>query len=63
LTGTHIPQVIQDGFHNANRDNTHDLFATAIAAELCDDLLQGGVDHLHFYTLNRATLTPQAWST
>lgn len=55
--GTHIPQVIQDGFHNANRDNTHDLFATAIAAELCDDLLQGGVDHLHFYTLNRATLT------
>ncbi len=55
--GTHIPQVIADGFHNASRDGTEKLLATAVASELCDDLLQGGVDHLHFYTLNRAELS------
>lgn len=55
--GTAIPQVICDGFTNAQRDGTTDLFATAIAAELCDELISGGVDHLHFYTLNRAALT------
>ena len=55
--GTHIPQVIQDAFTNAARDGTTDLLATAIASELCDDLLQGGVEHLHFYTLNRPELT------
>ncbi len=55
--GTHIPQVIADGFRNAARDGTETLLATALAAELCDDLLQGGVEHLHFYTLNRGTMT------
>jgi methylenetetrahydrofolate reductase (NADPH) len=55
--GTHIPQVIADGFRNATRDGTETLLATALAAELCDDLLQGGVEHLHFYTLNRGTMT------
>lgn len=55
--GTHIPQVIRDGFDNATRDGTERLFATAIAAELCDELVQEGVERLHFYTLNRATLT------
>ena len=55
--GTHIPQVIQDAFTNATRDGTTDLLATALATELCDDLRQGGVDHLHFYTLNKPELT------
>lgn len=55
--GTQIPQVVQDAFANATRDGTTELLATAIATELCDDLLQGGVDHLHFYTLNRPELT------
>ncbi len=55
--GTAIPNVIADAFHNAARDGTEKLLATAVAAELCDDLLNGGVDHLHFYTLNRAELT------
>lgn len=55
--GTHIPQVIADGFRNATRDGTETLLATALAAELCDDLLQGGVEHLHFYTLNRGAMT------
>jgi len=55
--GTHVPPVIAQAFENASRDGTADLLATALAAELCDDLLQGGVEHLHFYTLNRPQLT------
>lgn len=55
--GTSIPQVITDAFTNATRDGNTDLLATALATELCDDLRQGGVDHLHFYTLNRPELT------
>ncbi|RYG89701.1 methylenetetrahydrofolate reductase [NAD(P)H] [Loktanella sp. IMCC34160] len=55
--GTSIPQVVEDAFTNATRDGTTELLATALATELCDDLLQGGVDHLHFYTLNRPELT------
>ena len=55
--GTHIPQVIHDAFGHAEKTGTSELLSTAIATELCDDLLQGGVDHLHFYTLNRPELT------
>ncbi len=55
--GTHIPQVIHDAFGHAEKTGTTELLSTAIATELCDDLLQGGVDHLHFYTLNRPELT------
>ncbi len=55
--GTHIPPLIADAFDNAMRDGTQDLLATALASELCDDLVQGGVDHLHFYTLNKPELT------
>ena len=55
--GTHIPQVIHDAFTNATRDGTTDLLATALATELCDELLRGGVDQLHFRTLNRPELT------
>ncbi len=57
MTGTSIPQLVSDAFDNATRDGTTDLLATAIATELCDNLLRGGVEHLHFYTLNRPELT------
>ncbi len=55
--GTSIPPTIAQAFDNATRDGTTDLLATAVATSLCDRLLQGGVDHLHFYTLNRPELT------
>lgn len=55
--GTHIPPVIRDAFDNAAQTGTSELLATAVATELCDDLLQGGVEHLHFYTLNRPELS------
>jgi len=55
--GTSIPKLVGDAFENAVRDGTADLLATALATELCDDLIRGGVDQLHFYTLNKPELT------
>lgn len=55
--GTKIPQWVIDAFETAERDGRSDLLATAICTELCDELIQGGVDKLHFYTLNRPELT------
>ena len=55
--GTPIPQWVGDAFEKALRDNRQDLLATAICTELCSDLIDGGVDRLHFYTLNRPELT------
>ena len=55
--GTAIPASTAQAFENATRDGTTDLLATAVATSLCDRLLQGGVEHLHFYTLNRPELT------
>lgn len=55
--GTAIPAWVEDAFEKASRDGREDLLATAICAELCSDLIDGGVDSLHFYTLNRPELT------
>ncbi|MDP4991540.1 MAG: methylenetetrahydrofolate reductase [NAD(P)H] [Marivita lacus] len=55
--GTQIPSWVVDAFEKAERDGREDLLATAICAELCSDLIDGGVDTLHFYTLNRPELT------
>ncbi len=55
--GTHIPDWIEQAFEKAIRDDREDLLATALCTELCSDLIEGGVDKLHFYTLNRPELT------
>jgi methylenetetrahydrofolate reductase (NADPH) len=55
--GAPIPAVLAQAFDNANRDSCHDLLAVAHASELCSELVDGGVDHLHFYTLNKPALT------
>lgn len=55
--GTHIPAWVEDAFGNARNKDEEDLLATALCAELCSDLIAGGVDKLHFYTLNRPELT------
>lgn len=55
--GARIPQWVADAFDKAERDGREDLLATAICAELCSDLIEGGADRLHFYTLNRPELT------
>jgi len=55
--GTSIPAWLEDAFAKATRDDRETLLATAVATELCSDLIAGGVEHLHFYTLNRPELT------
>lgn len=55
--GTKIPAWVIDAFDAAERDGRQDLLATSLCAELCSDLLDGGVEQLHFYTLNRPELT------
>jgi len=55
--GTVIPAWVDDAFNTAIRDNREDLLATAICTELCSELLDGGVEKLHFYTMNRPELT------
>ncbi|WP_417728395.1 methylenetetrahydrofolate reductase [NAD(P)H] [Roseovarius sp.] len=55
--GTQIPAWLDEAFDKAIRDNRQDLLATALATELCSDLIEGGAEDLHFYTLNRPELT------
>jgi methylenetetrahydrofolate reductase (NADH) len=55
--GTVIPTWLDDAFDKAVRDDRQDLLATAICSELCSELLEEGVQKLHFYTLNRPELT------
>ncbi len=55
--GTTLPKWLDDAFIAAQRDNRTDLLSTAVCTELCSDLIDGGVEDLHFYTLNRPELT------
>lgn len=55
--GTQIPAWVSEAFDKAERDGRTDLLATALCTELCDTLIEGGVERLHFYTLNRPELT------
>ncbi|MGB7318674.1 MAG: methylenetetrahydrofolate reductase [NAD(P)H] [Planktotalea sp.] len=55
--GTPVPTWLDDAFEKAERDGRSDLLATALCTELCSELMAGGVDALHFYTLNRPELT------
>jgi methylenetetrahydrofolate reductase (NADPH) len=55
--GTSIPPTTALAFENAERNGTTELLALATATSLCDRLVQGGVEHLHFYTLNKPGLT------
>ena len=53
----HVPAWLADAFEIAVRDDRHDLLAISVCTELCSDLLDGGVENLHFYTLNKPNLT------
>ncbi|WP_397543326.1 methylenetetrahydrofolate reductase [NAD(P)H] [Roseovarius salis] len=57
--GTRIPGWLESAFDRAVRDGEGraELLAVAQATELCSKLVEEGVDHLHFYTLNRPELT------
>ncbi|MDQ2093683.1 methylenetetrahydrofolate reductase [NAD(P)H] [Rhodalgimonas zhirmunskyi] len=55
--GTDVPAWLDDAFETATRDGREDLLATALCTEMCSDLIDEGVDALHFYTLNKPELT------
>ena len=57
-TGASVPQWLAKRFEGLENDpETHRLVAAAIAAEQVNDLHGRGVDHFHFYTMNRANLS------
>ncbi|MCT4682725.1 MAG: methylenetetrahydrofolate reductase [NAD(P)H] [Roseicyclus sp.] len=55
--GTIIPAWLNEAYDKAARDGREKLLSTALATELCTDLIDGGVEDLHFYTLNSPDLT------
>lgn len=55
--GTTVPAKLDEAFQIAKRDGREELLALAQCTALCDKLIQGGVEDLHFYTLNRPKLT------
>lgn len=55
--GTSVPAHLEAAFATAIRDGREDLLALAHCTALCDALIEGGVEDLHFYTLNRPKRT------
>ena len=55
--GAHVPARLDEAFATARRDGREDLLALTHATQLCDRLIEGGVEDLHFYTLNRPQMT------
>ncbi|MEQ8368104.1 MAG: methylenetetrahydrofolate reductase [NAD(P)H] [Roseicyclus sp.] len=55
--GAVIPTWLDETYAKAARDGREDLLSTALCAELCTKLIEGGVEDLHFYTLNSPDLT------
>ena len=57
ICGTTLPGRLVKLFQNLEDDPaTRQLIAATVAAEQCLDLAEEGVDHFHFYTLNRDEL-------
>jgi len=55
--GTSIPDWLADRFDGLEDDpETHALVAAAVAAEQVTELVDKGVTHFHFYTMNRSPL-------
>lgn len=58
MCGASVPVWLSTLFEGLDNDPLkRNSVAVSVAAEQCRQLLAGGVDHLHFYTLNRADLT------
>lgn len=55
--GTSVSPRLDEAFTRAARDGREELYALAHCAQLCEQLISGGVQDLHFYTLNRPDLT------
>ena len=55
--GTRVPARLDEAFATAARDGREELLALTQCTTLCTRLIEGGVEDLHFYTLNRPHLT------
>jgi methylenetetrahydrofolate reductase (NADPH) len=55
--GSKVPARLDEAFTTAARDGREALLALAQCTALCDRLISGGVEDLHFYTLPRAHTT------
>jgi methylenetetrahydrofolate reductase (NADPH) len=55
--GARVPGALDEAFRIAVRDGREDLLALTHCTTLCARLIEGGVEDLHFYTLNRPHLT------
>ncbi len=55
--GTQVPGRLDEAFQTAARDGREDLLSLTQCTTLCTRLIEGGVEDLHFYTLNRPNLT------
>jgi methylenetetrahydrofolate reductase (NADPH) len=57
MCGAKLPQRLLDLFDGLDEDpDTRRLIASSEAIKLCDALQNEGVEHFHFYTLNRSDL-------
>ena len=63
LSGREIPAEVRERVE-VHRDDPPALRAEgiAMAAELCEQLLDGGAPGLHFYTLNRSKATREIFA-
>ena len=58
LCGASVPRWLHERFDGLDDDpETRQLIAAAVAIEQVETLRRNGVEHFHFYTLNRAELT------
>ncbi len=55
--GTPIPTWLDEAYERAERDGRAELLSVSLATELCTELMEGGAEDLHFYTLNKPGLT------
>ena len=55
--GTPFPSWLKEAFEKAERDDRCDLLSVAVGSELCSQLIEEGVENLHFYTLNTPELS------
>lgn len=55
--GAHVPEWVDGYFDKAAEQNRATEASVELCTKLCEDLIKGGVEDLHFYTLNRPELT------
>lgn len=55
--GATVPAHLHEAFGTAEENGKVAELAQSHCIDLCTDLLRDGVDHLHFYTLNRPEMT------